>query len=212
MRDRHVFKWHSLEILNVFNSLTLQQNFPKIKTFLKILEYRFSIESTNIKRTSFPYKTILSNANFKTNRIGRTYHKEESFGRDYFVFLKILFQFKKLVQRLDLVYQPRKCPYSKALEFYLGLFFPCEYPEWALFYSVITQCAMFVFVKQIEGFSYGQLILVQGQHKDFWRQLLTTQRFIGLTWKIEQLCLGSVCRMSSVPPFLLWWLLIVGCK
>ena len=156
----------------------MEQNFQKINTFLKILEYRFSVESTKIKRTSFPYKTILSNANFKTNRIGRTYHKERSFGSNYFLFLKILFQFKKLEQRLDLVYQPRKCLYSKALEFYLGLFFPCEYTEWALYYSVITQCTMFVFVKQIEGFPYGQPILVQRQHKDFWRQLLTTQNLL----------------------------------
>ena len=50
---------------------------------------------------------------------------------------------------------------------------------------------MFVFVKQTEGFPHGQPTLVQGQHKNFSRQLLTTQRFIGLMWKIDQLCLGK---------------------
>ena len=40
----------------------------------------------------------------------------------YFPFLKILFQFRNLVYRVDLMYQPPKCPcsyFSKALEFYL---------------------------------------------------------------------------------------------
>ena len=49
----------------------------------------------------------------------------------YFPFLKILFKFRNLVYRVDLKYQPSKCPYSyfsKALEFYFRLFFPCEYP------------------------------------------------------------------------------------
>ena len=31
---------------------------------------------------------------------------------NYFVFLKILFEFKDLLQRVDLMYQQPKCPYS----------------------------------------------------------------------------------------------------
>ena len=50
---------------------------------------------------------------------------------NYFVFFKILFQFINLLQRSDLMYQQRKCPYS-----YCSLstrvsserVFPCEYP------------------------------------------------------------------------------------
>ena len=44
----------------------------------------------------------------------------------YFAFLKILFQFRNLAYRVDLMYQPSKCPYSyfsKALEFYFRVFF-----------------------------------------------------------------------------------------
>ena len=49
----------------------------------------------------------------------------------YFPFSKILFQFRKLAYRVELMYQPSKCPYSyfsKALEFYLKVFFLFEYP------------------------------------------------------------------------------------
>ena len=51
----------------------------------------------SLKNALFPYKTALSKANFKTNRVGSTkwtYHKEQSFASNYFIFLKILFQFK----------------------------------------------------------------------------------------------------------------------
>ena len=63
-----------------------------MKTFFKRLEYRFLVESTKIKNASFPYKTAISEANVKTNKMVTTkwtYHKERSF-----IFLKILFQFK----------------------------------------------------------------------------------------------------------------------
>ena len=78
---------------------------------------------------TFPYKTALSEANVKTNRMGSTkwtYHKEQSFASNHFPFSKILFQFRNLVYRVDLMYQPPKCPYSyfsKALEFYFRVFF-----------------------------------------------------------------------------------------
>ena len=56
----------------VFNSLTLQQIFCITKTFFKKLEYHFLVESTNIKNASFPYKTAMSEANVKINRMGST--------------------------------------------------------------------------------------------------------------------------------------------
>ena len=34
-----------------------------------------------------------------------TYHKDRSFGSNYFIFLKILFQSKNLLQRVNLMYQ-----------------------------------------------------------------------------------------------------------
>ena len=62
----------SLEILNVLNVVTLEQIFWKTETFSKKLEYRFLGESTKIENTSFPYKTAMSKAIAKTNRMGGT--------------------------------------------------------------------------------------------------------------------------------------------
>ena len=59
----------SVEILNVFNTLTLKQIFWKTKTFLKQLEYRFLVESTNIENASFSYKSVILETNVKTNRM-----------------------------------------------------------------------------------------------------------------------------------------------
>ena len=87
-----------LEILSVFNTSTLQQIFRKTKTFSKKLECCFLVESTKIESATFPYKTSLSEANVKTNRIGSTkwsYSNDRSFPIKYFNFSeKILFHFK----------------------------------------------------------------------------------------------------------------------
>ena len=72
----------SVKILNVFNTLNLKQIFWKTKTFFKKLEYRFLVESTKIENASFPYKTAISEANVKANRMVTTkwtYHKKRSF-------------------------------------------------------------------------------------------------------------------------------------
>ena len=89
--------WQSLEILNVFNTLTLKQVFRKTQTLFKKLEYCFLVESTKIENATFSLKTALTEANVKTNRIRRTkwtYRKERSFASNYFIFAKILFRFK----------------------------------------------------------------------------------------------------------------------
>ena len=86
------------EVLSVFNTLTLQQIFRKTKNFSKKLECCFLVESTKIESATFPYKTALSEANVKTNRIGSTkwsYSNDRSFPIKYFNFSeKILFHFK----------------------------------------------------------------------------------------------------------------------
>ena len=49
----------------------------------------FSVETTKIENTSFPFKSALSEANVKTNRMATaksTYHKEWSFASNYFIF------------------------------------------------------------------------------------------------------------------------------
>ena len=104
-----------------------------MQTFKK-LEYRFLVESTKIDNITFPCKTALSEANVKTNKMGSaklTYHKERSFVSNHFPFSIILFQFRNLVYRVDLMYQSPKWPYSyflKALVFCFRVFFSCEYP------------------------------------------------------------------------------------
>ena len=83
-----------------FQYLTLKQILWKTKTFFKKLEYLFLVESTKIENTSFPYKTALTETSVKTNGMVTTkwtFHKLRSFSSNYFVFLKILFQFKNLL-------------------------------------------------------------------------------------------------------------------
>ena len=67
-----------------------------MKTIFKKMEYRFLVEATKIENTSLPFKTALSKANVKTNRMVTskwTYHKEWSFANNYLIFLENLFQF-----------------------------------------------------------------------------------------------------------------------
>ena len=65
--------WQSVKVSNVFNTfLTLKQIFWKTKTFFKKLEYCFLVETTKIENTSFPFKTALSEANVKANRMATT--------------------------------------------------------------------------------------------------------------------------------------------
>ena len=92
--------WKSVQILNVFNTLTLKRIFLKTKTLFRKLENRFLVESTKNENASFPYKTATREANIKTSRMLSTkwtYHKERSFARDYFIFLKTLVQFRNLL-------------------------------------------------------------------------------------------------------------------
>ena len=115
LRNRHIFMWQSVEILNVFNILTLKQIFWKTKTYFKKLENQFLIENTKIENALFPYKTTMSEANVNTNKMVSTkwtYHIERSLASNYFIFLEILFQFKNQLRRVDLMYQRPKCPYS----------------------------------------------------------------------------------------------------
>ena len=84
--------WQSVEVFNVFSSLTWNQAFLKTKTFKK-LEHRFLLENAMIENATFPYKSALLKANVnKTNRmqsIKLTYRKERCFATYSFVFLII---------------------------------------------------------------------------------------------------------------------------
>ena len=107
--------WQPAEILNVFNTLTLKQIFWKTKAFFKKLEYRFLVERAKIENASLLYKITISEANVKTNSMVNakwTCHKDRSFVCNYFIFLKILFQFKNLLLKVDLICRRPKWPYS----------------------------------------------------------------------------------------------------
>ena len=69
----------------------MKQLFWKIKTVFKNLEYRLLVESTKIENVSFPDKTVVAEANVKTNIVVTTkwsYPKEQSFTNNYFVFFE----------------------------------------------------------------------------------------------------------------------------
>ena len=98
-----------------FQYFNFETDFLKNENFFKKLEYRFLVELTKIEKASFPYKTAISEANVKTIRMETakwTYHRERSVTSNYFIFLKVLFQFKNLLWTIDLMYQQPKHPYS----------------------------------------------------------------------------------------------------
>ena len=91
--------WQSVNVSNVFNSLTLKQIFWRTKTFFKNLENQFLVETTKIENTSFPFKTALSEADVRIN--GKTttkwtYHKEWCFASNL-----VFHFFEKIVPVLE---------------------------------------------------------------------------------------------------------------
>ena len=83
-----------------FQYFDLETNFLKKKNLLKKLENLSVVESTTIESVTYPYKTGLSGANVKTNRMGSTkwtHHKERSFASIYFFKNKFFFQYKNLL-------------------------------------------------------------------------------------------------------------------
>ena len=84
-------------MLLMFN---FQTDFLENKNLFQKLEYHYLFESGKIENASFPYNSVMSEANVKKDRMVSTkltYHKERSFASNCFIFLKILFQFTKLV-------------------------------------------------------------------------------------------------------------------
>ena len=62
-RYQRVFILQSLKILNVFNTLT------KNGTLFERLEHLFFVKSSKIENATFPYKTVPSETNVRTNRM-----------------------------------------------------------------------------------------------------------------------------------------------
>ena len=98
-----------------FQYFNFETHFLENKSLFQKTGVPFLVETTKIEDTSFPFKTTLSEAIFKTNRIATTkwtYHKEWSFASSYFISLENLFEFLNLSVRVNLMYQRFKCPYS----------------------------------------------------------------------------------------------------
>ena len=76
-----------------FQYFNFKANFLKNEKFFLKTEVFFLVESTKIENATFPYKTLLTEANVKTNRMGSkwTYHKGQGFASNYFIFQKICF-------------------------------------------------------------------------------------------------------------------------
>ena len=74
-----------------FQEFKFETDFLENENLFQKLEYRFLAESSKIENASFPYKTVITKANFKTNKMGTaewTYHKERSFASNYFIFFE----------------------------------------------------------------------------------------------------------------------------
>ena len=67
-----------------------------MEPFLENMEQGFLVERTMMKNTTFHYKTVLSKTNVKRNKIGstkRAYHLKWGLFTNYFMFLKIYFEY-----------------------------------------------------------------------------------------------------------------------
>ena len=83
-----------------FQYFNYETDFLENENFFQKTGVPFLVEPTKIEKASFPYKTAISEAIVKTNRMVTTklaYHREQSFASNYFIFLKVLFQFKNLL-------------------------------------------------------------------------------------------------------------------
>ena len=98
-----MFLWN-FESFQIFN---FEINFPKNENLFQKTGILFLFENTKIENATFPYKTVLSEANVKTNKISKKwrvknrskkyiYHKERNLASNYFYFFT-LFSYKKLM-------------------------------------------------------------------------------------------------------------------
>ena len=80
-----------------FQYFNFETDFLENENFFQKLEYRFLVERTKIEKASFPYKTAISEANVKTNRMVTTKwanRRGRSFTSEYFILPKILFHLR----------------------------------------------------------------------------------------------------------------------
>ena len=126
-----------METFNVFNTLTSIQIFWKMQTLFKKLKHPFLFESTKIENGTFSYKTALSEAYAKTNRMGSTkwtYLKERSFASNYFIlfYKKFCFSLRTSYKKLILCANYSNVhihTFQKSWSFIWGCFFPIKHPQ-----------------------------------------------------------------------------------
>ena len=97
LRQENAFSLRSLFKANRKSIGSSTWEIGKIKTFFRKREYCFLVESTKIEKATFSYKTAQSEANVKTNRMSSrqwTYHKEQRFASNYFIFWKFCFSLR----------------------------------------------------------------------------------------------------------------------
>ena len=87
-----------------------------------------------IENPPFPYKTATSEANVKTSTMLTTkwtYHKERNFATNSVIFLKFCISLRTSYKELICcTNNPNDhiCTFLQALEFYLTVLFPSDYP------------------------------------------------------------------------------------
>ena len=107
--------WQLVEILNLFNTLTLKQIFWKMKTFFKKLEYRFLIESPKLETHHFHTKLPKQKPMIRQIEwwVQNGHITKNGVLPVTILFFGnfVLFQ-EPLITRVDLLYLRINCPYS----------------------------------------------------------------------------------------------------
>ena len=83
-----------------FQYFNIETDFLENENFLEKLDPCFLVERIKTEKASFSYKTTISEANVKINRMVTTkwdYRRELSFANNFFISLKVLFQFDNLL-------------------------------------------------------------------------------------------------------------------
>ena len=80
-----------------FQYFNFEVSFWKTKTCFERLEHCFINESTKIENVIFSYKTNLSEANFKANRMESSKWQKTEFCSNYFICQKLLYFFENLI-------------------------------------------------------------------------------------------------------------------
>ena len=149
LKDRHVFMWQSVKILNFFNGLTLKQLFCKTKTFFKKLGYCFSFESTKFENASFPCKTGISEGNVNTNKMVTTkwtYRKERSFASNYFIIIIIIVFFLEILFQQSWFVVPTTKMTIFVLSVSAGVSFDGAFPSWVSLIASVYFSICFIYL------------------------------------------------------------------